>query len=216
MLHVALVRRCLRGVVAAGCCATLLACSGGSGPSTTTSGSADAIARYGQAAPRDPAGFTYQPDVVVVDGGPEAVRSVSADGLVWTVDGKASGLDGLDVGEVMFLTSRAAGRVAAKEPAGDDVAITLAPVQLNEIIRDGHIKVDTTIDSEAVLLQEIPGLPGALGVPDETDVGDIDPSLRGGGGGNNSPRFAGVSLVRLAEPGKGGPQLPPQRSRRWS
>lgn len=140
MLHVALVRKCLRSVIAAGCCATLLACSGGSGPGTTTSGSADAIARYGQAAPRDPAGFTYQPDVVVVDGGPEAVRSVSADGLVWTVDGKASGLDGLDVGEAMFLTSRAAGRVAAKEPAGDDVAITLAPVQLNEIIRDGHIK----------------------------------------------------------------------------
>jgi hypothetical protein len=97
-------------------------------------------------------------------------------------------------------------------PEQNDVAITLASVQLNEIIRDGHIKVDTTIDSEAALLQEIPGLPGALGIPDETDVGDIDPSLRGGGGGgggNNSPGFAGASMVRLAQPGKGGPRLPP-------
>jgi hypothetical protein len=88
-------------------------------------------------------------------------------------------------------------------PEQNDVAITLASVQLNEIIRDGHIKVDTTIDSEAALLQEIPDLPGALGVPDETDVGDIDPSLRGGGEYSLRGRFRYARRVGVAASRRG-------------
>lgn len=32
---------------------------------------------------------TYQPDVIVVGGGPKAIRSASADGLMWIIDGRA-------------------------------------------------------------------------------------------------------------------------------
>src|SRR5690348_4626153 len=35
---------------------------------------------------------TYQPDVVLIGGGADAVRSVSADGLTWTLRGDAPGV----------------------------------------------------------------------------------------------------------------------------
>ena len=44
--------------------------------------------RYGASARLDP-GVVYQPDVVPIGGGANAVRSVSADGLVWSMDATA-------------------------------------------------------------------------------------------------------------------------------
>ncbi len=154
---------------------TLAACSSLPGGTPAVPESPELAARYGQSPAKDPSGFTYQPDVVVVDGGAAAVRSVSDDGLVWTVDGDVRGMDDLDVGEVMFLTSRAVGRVAAKERVGGDVAVTLVPVQPNEVIRDGRIKVDTTIDpadldARGASIQEIPGAPGAVATPGPADA----------------------------------------------
>jgi hypothetical protein len=160
------------GVLALVCCSALLGCSacdeGSPNPGATSS--PEAVARYGEAPARNPAGFTYQPDVVVVGGGAAAVRSVSDDGLIWTVDAGAAGIGDLDVGKVMFLTSRAAGRVADIDKAGADVRVTLAPVQLTEVIRDGHIKLDTPIQLDDALVQEIPDMPGKLSEPDPADV----------------------------------------------
>src|SRR5690348_784045 len=59
--------------------------------------SQDALLAYGYAP--DPHGTAvYQPDVVLVGGGPGIVRSVSADGLTWTIDGRAPNADKLAVG----------------------------------------------------------------------------------------------------------------------
>ncbi len=157
--------------VVAGCVGNGSGSTGGRGDGPSgASGSPEAVARYGQAAQQSPAGITYQPDVVVVGGGAGVVRAVSADGLRWTLDGDAKGLSEVDPGEVLFLTSRAAGRVVSKQESNGDVVLTLAPVQLQEIIRDGRLEFDSAIDPGNVSYQEIPGMPGTVSVPDKTDV----------------------------------------------
>jgi hypothetical protein len=176
--------RAVRGTLAVACCVALVACTGGGESGTPTAApepSGDAVARYGDAPPRNPDGLTYQPDVVVVDGGAGVVRSVSDDGLVWTIEAGAGGIGDVDVGEVMFLTSRAVGRVAQIERAGDDVRVTLAPVQLTEVIRDGHLKLDTPVDLGKALVTEIPDMPGALAEPDAADADVLGPNRFGMG-----------------------------------
>ncbi|MER7332187.1 MULTISPECIES: hypothetical protein [unclassified Micromonospora] len=164
-----------RVALAAVCCVALVGCSSTPGGTSIAGESPELAARYGQSPAKDPSGFTYQPDVVVIDGGAAAVRSVSGDGLVWTIDGDVRGMGDLDVGEVMFLTSRAVGRVAAKERVGGDVAVTLVPVQPQEVIRDGRIKVDATvgvadIGTDSIGIQEIPDLPGTVATPNQADT----------------------------------------------
>lgn len=80
------------------------------------------VLNYGYGA--QPAGSVpYQPDVVVVAGGAQAVRSVSADGMTWTVDAGAGGAGDLAVGRIMLLTSQAAGRVVELRDEGDTLSL---------------------------------------------------------------------------------------------
>ncbi|BCB90840.1 hypothetical protein Psuf_081530 [Phytohabitans suffuscus] len=92
--------------------------------------------RYGLA-PRRHDGVTLQPDVVLVEGGAGAVRSVTADGLTWTIDAGAKGAADLVPGKVMFATARGVGRVVDARRSGDTVAVTIAPVSFTEVVRDG-------------------------------------------------------------------------------
>lgn len=130
-------------------------------PTTAPSGgwsSADeaAIRNYGYGPHPDPA-ITYQPDVVLLPDGPRAIRSVSANGLVVTVDGQARGVSDLAVGKIMFATARAVGRVADLRRVGGDVAVTVMPVALTDIVKDGVIRVDQEIDPQELGFQEVPG-----------------------------------------------------------
>lgn len=127
-------------------------------------------ARYGEAPDPEPDGVTYQPDVVVVGGGAATVRSVSADGLFWTLDGAADGIDRLAVGKVMFLTSRGVGRVASIERRGGDVVVALGPVQFTDVIRDGTFALETPIALDDVDVTQIPDSPGALAEPTTEDL----------------------------------------------
>ncbi|WFE40475.1 hypothetical protein [Micromonospora sp. WMMD998] len=92
--------------------------------------------RYGYAPAPDP-DVTLQPDVVVVGGGSDAVRSVSADGLTWRLDPSARHAGRLAPGRVMFLTGRGVGRVLDLAEEGGDLRVTIGPVTLTEVIRDG-------------------------------------------------------------------------------
>ncbi|MFD0632327.1 hypothetical protein ACFQ9X_12635 [Catenulispora yoronensis] len=125
----------------------------------TTSGapaSREAIVAYGYAP--DPHGTAvYQPDVVLVGGGPQIVRSVSDDGLTWTIDGHAPNADKLAVGSVMFATSRAVGRVLSLRRQGSDLVLLLAPVNFTDVVKDAHITVDQALDVSGMTVQEIPG-----------------------------------------------------------
>jgi hypothetical protein len=136
------------------------------GPGAMTSGdpgSADAATlAYGAPATRDPS-LTYQPDVVFVGGGPSIVRWASADGMTWAIDRNAPGAADLKVNSVMFATSRAVGRVADIHDDGDSRVVTLAPVDLTDIVRDGEIAFERPLDLGSLSYQDTSGLPGAVG-----------------------------------------------------
>ena len=106
--------------------------------------------------------ITYQPDVVIVDGGAQAIRSVSSDGIRWTIDANAGRASELKLDQIMFLTSRAVGRVLAIVREGDDLTATLGPVDLTDVIRDGRIEVSAEIPLDSLTGLAVPDEPTAL------------------------------------------------------
>src|SRR5450432_1317383 len=149
-----------------------------------------------------PTGADYQPDVVVVGGGASSIRSASANSLVWTIAKSAPGAEKLKVGSVMLLTSVATGRVAAIHDDGDSRVVTLAPVNLTDVIRNGSIDVDQAVPASGFSYQLIPDLVGAQSVPQAGDLpsANISPSgYRGTHPFTAEP--AAVALPRAALPG---------------
>ncbi|MFI6781554.1 hypothetical protein [Micromonospora sp. NPDC050276] len=157
--------------------------------------------RYGAAPAPDP-GVTYQPDVVFVGGGGASVRGLSADALTWRLDPEADGADRLARGKVMFLTGRAVGRVLDVRRDGGDLAVTLGPVDITDVIRDGTFASDG---------------PVSLANPTRYDAGtpfwaEYDTATGGTGGG------ASTTAVTLRMPGpaaetrqrRPGTTLPPE------
>jgi hypothetical protein len=108
-----------------------------SSASTSSGGaSSKAALEYGLGPERN-SHVNFQSDVVIVAGGPDAIRSVSDGGLTWTIDGNASGAEQLEPGKIMFVTGRAVGRVLAIKDAGSDRKVTIGPVSITDVIRDG-------------------------------------------------------------------------------
>lgn len=151
--------------VAVLCAALVLsACSGSknnAGTQADRGGSGDAALanQYGLGPKPDPS-ITYQPDVVLIDGGPKIIRGVSADGLTWTIDATAAGADRLKPGLIMFATSQAVGRVVRLSARSTVLDVTLSPVELGDVIRDGHLVIDQTVPLESLTLFETPQIPG--------------------------------------------------------
>ncbi len=115
----------------------------------------EALAAYGQGATPDPS-ITYQPDVVFVGGGPSAIHWASGDGLTWAIDRRAPGAADLRVGSVMLATSVASGRVMAIDDQGDSRVVTLAPVDITEIVKDGHLAVSQDVDLGSAVFRTLP------------------------------------------------------------
>ena len=82
-------------------------------------------------------GVTYQPDVVIIPNGPAAVRGVGDGGLTWYLDPSAPGVADLAEGKVMFATGRGVGRVVDVRDAEGSRAVTIVPIPLTDIIKDG-------------------------------------------------------------------------------
>ncbi|PSK55062.1 hypothetical protein B0E53_07063 [Micromonospora sp. MH33] len=119
--------------------AVLLALTGCGSPRAdgrATGPGGEAELRYG-AAPAPGDGVTLQPDVVIVGQGGRSVRSVSADGLIWRLDAAARNTDRLARGVVMFVTGRGVGRVLDLAEEGSDLLVTIGPVDITEVVRDG-------------------------------------------------------------------------------
>jgi hypothetical protein len=138
--------------------------SGGSDGGPTGGADKSAVQTYGYG-PQPVAGVTYQPDVVMVPAGPAAIRSATTDGLVWTLDRSAKGVGDLKVGSILLATGRAAGRVVALRDEGGSRVVTLAPVELTDIVRDGEIDLKQALSPDSMEYQAVPDQPGAESVP---------------------------------------------------
>ena len=188
--RVRLNRGVIGGIVAATLAGSLAACSSGTGGSGAFAGNGvdsgggssstiipgdQAEQRYGQG-PTKNSHISYQPDVVLIGGGPHAIRSASSDGLVWTMNGNAPGVKDLQPGKIMFASREAVGRVVAIKHVGSDVAVSLLPVQITDVIRNGTLAMSKPFDLSSAAVQEVPDAPGAFTVPSSTGGGTSSPS----------------------------------------
>ncbi|WP_156366390.1 hypothetical protein [Microbacterium sp. No. 7] len=131
----------------------LVGCTGSSAASSQDPRAGDALA-YGLA-PAPDQGTTFRSDVVLVEGGGASVRSVTADGLTWTLAPTARGLADLEPGRVMFLTDRAVGRVVAIQTTDAGVEVTVGPVDITDVIEDGEFAAEgVPLDDPIVVSQE--------------------------------------------------------------
>jgi hypothetical protein len=118
--------------------------------------------KYGIAPAPDPS-VTYQPDVIIVGGGGDAVRSLSSTGLTWTIDANAPRASELAQGKIVFLTNRAVGRVLDVRKDGSNLAVTLGPVAITDIIRDCDMQPGPMpIDFGEAIPYEVNDLPGRV------------------------------------------------------
>jgi hypothetical protein len=114
---------------------------------------------YGQSPARSDASIEYQPDVIKIDDGPQAVHGVSADGMTWTFDANAPHASDVAAGKVLFLTSRAVGRVLGVTRDGNDLAVVLGPIAITDLIKEAHLSTDQPIDLNAMSVYTAPSYP---------------------------------------------------------
>ena len=147
----------------------------------------DAERRFG-ASPKRGEGVTYQPDVIVMEDGAEAIRSQDANGLTWTIDGNAPGASEIAVDKILFATGRAVGRVLKVDHSGSDLAVTLGPVALTDLLKEAHISHQGTLDpADMIVYVGSPDYPGAMS--------EIDAPAKVAGDGFRLPA-AGRARVR--------------------
>ena len=124
----------------------------------------DALRTYGYGPSPNPA-VTFQPDVVVVGGGPTSIRWASADGHTWAIDPASPGASKLQVGSVMLLTSRAVGRVLEIQDQGGTRTVTLGPVQLTELFAKANFNLDQPVALGSMAYQALPTSPSDVTTP---------------------------------------------------
>jgi hypothetical protein len=183
----------------------LPACSGGDSsdnpPKDAKPGSASAQAEltYGRAPVADN-GITYQPDVVLVGGGADMVRSVSGDSMTWTIDASAPHVDELEPGKVMFLTGRGVGRVLQLDRHDDVVVVSLGPVDLTDVIYDGDINVSAPLDIGSMNFQAFPDIAGPVDYGTDQSTTSVKPAVWTGGQGSAATDSSAVSSDDKALP----------------
>ncbi|MDQ2993124.1 MAG: hypothetical protein M3R30_09950, partial [Candidatus Eremiobacteraeota bacterium] len=114
--------------------------------------------QFGRSPKLDPS-VTYQPGVVVMEHGDSALRSMDSNGIVWHFSASAPQVDQIQVGTTIFATERCVGKVVNVARAGDDVAVTLAPVQITDIIEKAHFVYDQPVDLNSIVAAPAPDLP---------------------------------------------------------
>ena len=119
--------------------------------------------KYG-IAPIPDASVTYQPDVIVVGGGGDAIRAQSTNGFIWTIDANAPHAAELAPGRIFFMTNRAVGRVLDVRRDGANLVVVVGPVQLTDVVKEAHLTIDTPIDFAEAIAYKSPDLPGRVDV----------------------------------------------------
>ena len=118
--------------------------------------------KYGIAPTPDP-NVEYQPNVILVGGGADSVKSQDGNGFIWTIDANAARANDLAPGKIMFLTNRAVGRVLGIRKEADTLVVVLGPVDLVEVVSKANIHVaDMPIDFDEAIPYTLPDLPAPV------------------------------------------------------
>jgi hypothetical protein len=104
---------------------------------------------------------TYQPDVIIMEHGSDAVRAMASNGLTWTIDANAPQADEIKVDKILFATGRVMGRILAVEHTPSGLAVTLGPVEITDVIKECDLSSDQPIDLSSALVYTAPDYPGA-------------------------------------------------------
>ncbi len=105
---------------------------------------------------------TYQPNVLVLPHGADAVRAMESNGFTWTIDSNAEGAKDITVGKILFATGRVVGRVLAMSKSGAELSVTLGPVEITDVIKECNITTDIPVDLSQALAYAAPKYPGAV------------------------------------------------------
>jgi hypothetical protein len=101
---------------------------------------------------------------------------VSSDGLVWTIDGNASGASQLKPGAVLFASSLGAGRVLAVDDVGLDKRVALGPIAITDLIRDADIRTAQPISADNFEAYNTPDAPGLQTSEDDMNTQQVQTS----------------------------------------
>ena len=130
--------------------------------------------RYG-VSPKLDKRVTYQPDVIVMEHGAEAIRGPSTDGFTWAIDANAQGASDIQPDKIVFATGRVVGRVLKVVRKGNDLDVTLGPVELTDVIKEAHIDYSGAIDPAKMIVYVAPaGYPGTSVDRDAPDPAAAD------------------------------------------
>jgi hypothetical protein len=116
----------------------------------------------------------YQPDVIVMEQGDRAIRSVASDGMTWKFDANAPHANEFQEGKIVFATSRAVGRILSLTREGDSISAILGPVQLTDLIANGKFKIDSPIDLDNMISYVSPDFPQAPDPNPEAKTSSLD------------------------------------------
>jgi hypothetical protein len=102
----------------------------------------------------------YKPNVIVMEQGDRAIKSIASDGLTWTFDANAPHVSEFAEGKIVFATGRAVGKVMALKKNGSTVTAVLGPVQLEDLINKGRFVMEEAVDPNKMISYVAPDYPG--------------------------------------------------------
>lgn len=112
-------------------------------------------------APQPAPGLTYQDGIVLMEHGDQAIRGVGSDGLTWIINANAPHANEIQIDKVIFATERCVGKVLDVQRTGDELKVLLGPVQITDVIKQGHFVYNQPIDLDNAIAVSAPDYPGA-------------------------------------------------------
>ena len=109
--------------------------------------------------PKKSSAVEYQPDVIVMEHGDQAIRSLAKNGMSWEFDANAPQVDQFQPGKIIFATGLAVGRIVDLKRSGSSVTVTLGPIQLTDVIKNGKFAMQEPIDVNNVIVYSAPEFP---------------------------------------------------------
>jgi hypothetical protein len=147
--------------------------------------------QYGIAPKRDPR-VTYAPDVILMEEGDKAIRMAASDGMTWVFDAGAPHVNEFQEGRIIFATGRAVGRIGRISRSGNIVTVKLAPVQITDVIQEGHFLINSPFRVQDLIVYSAPNFPAILDIsaPQTKSAMDWDR-------GDGAPHLMRTSFMRV-------------------